>query len=127
MKTLKFASTKQALQHLADITNKRVKVADARDDRLWKAIRYQNEETVEKILEESKNSRYSFSNMALEYAVTIGNTQIIQMLLDYGFKPRNLIYRAFFTEEYDNLKDIIKMLLDAGDKTQYQKAYARRN
>ena len=104
MSTLKFSSTDQALQHLADLTGKRIKVADLGfnvgvprhtpdqpDPDKWtlKDVHHELEENYDfkLVTDLLKRKEVKPNNETLSSAIYVEEPEIIQLILDAGVKP----------------------------------------
>jgi len=109
---LKFASTEEALQHLSNLTGKKIKIADeilSLDKALSNEVKAEDLKEIKKILD----SGFTPSQNHLDLAILTRSSFIVKMLLDAGakFSSYNL-NTAIKTKD----KEVIKVLLDAGAK-----------
>jgi len=112
---LKFSSEEEALQHLADLTGKRIKVARIGDEDVENAIDNFDVEKLKELIDEGKKPVGFNLSSALQGIKLIPSKkniakEIVKALLDGGVKP---YAGAYIDAIYTKDKDILKMLIEA--------------
>ena len=103
---LRFSSEEKALQYLADITGKRIKVANESD--LNNAIKRKDKKAIKEYIDAGAEP----NTKSLNDAIKTKDKEIIKLVIDLGVKPDDSsLYLAI---KYTEDKEIIKMMLDAG-------------